>query len=367
MNGRIGNDSVAEGPSFGNGGPAAKRHRRSLAVALAALLILAVAAAAFLLSRPRSEAPSPGGTAGAAPASAAAQETSLSPSPSPTPTPTPEPPPAALNILLIGSDSRVNARAVAAAGGYSDQRADALVFIHLPADRQSVYGISIMRDLWVDIPGYGAAKVNAALELGGVPLMAKTVETLFNQRIDHTVMLDFEGFAAMTDALGGVDVDIKVPFTASVDARERFPAGVNRLNGAHALAFVRERHAFADGDYQRVRNQQTFLKAVLAKMASEGGLQDRNTVKQLITTVLPHVTVDPGLTFETLERLAFSLRSTAPGNGVFFTLPTAGNGITRDGQAIVLQNRAATAALSAALAAGSLGDYVAAHNLQNGN
>ena len=57
-----------------------------------------------------------------------------------------------------------------------------------------------------------------------------------------------------------------------------FPPGVNRLNGAQALAFVRERHAFADGDYQRVRNQQTFLKAVMAKMAAEGGLADRDTV-----------------------------------------------------------------------------------------
>ncbi len=115
-----------------------------------------------------------------------------------------------------------------------------------------------------------------------------------------------------------------------------FPPGVNRLNGAQALAFVRERKAFADGDYQRVRNQQTFLKAVMAKMAAEGGLADRNTVKQLVATVLPHVTVDPGLTVETLERLAFSLRSTAPGNGVFFTLPTAGVGTSRDGQSVIL-------------------------------
>ncbi len=146
-----------------------------------------------------------------------------------------------------------------------------------------------------------------------------------------------------------------------------FPAGVNRLNGPQALAFVRERHAFADGDYQRVRNQQTFLKAVMAKMAAEGGLSDRNTVKQLVTTVLPHVTVDPGLTVETLERLAFSLRSTAPGNGAFFTLPTAGVGTSRDGQSIILQNPAATAAVSAALASGTLGEYIAANELQNGN
>ena len=179
-------------------------------------------------------------------------------------------------------------------------------------------------------PATAAAKVNAGLELGGVPLMTQTVESLLGQKIDHTVMLDFQGFAAMTDALGGVDVDIKQAFQGTIDDHVYFPAGVNRLTGPQALSFVRERKAFGDGDYQRVRNQQTFLKAVMAKMAAEGGLSDRNTVKQLVATVLPHVTVDPGLTVETLERLAFSLRSTAPGNGVFFTLPTAGVGTSRD-------------------------------------
>jgi LCP family protein required for cell wall assembly len=303
----------------------------------------------------------------ATPAAAPARTPTPTPSAPPSPTPTPEPPAVALNILLIGSDSRVNERAAAAGGAASDQRGDALVLIHLPADRQGVYGISIMRDLWVNIPGHGAAKVNAGLELGGLPLMTKTVEALLGQHIDHTVMLDFQGFAAMTDALGGVDVNVKRAFTSTADDRVYFPAGMNRLNGLEALAFVRERHAFADGDYQRVRNQQTFLKAVMAKMASEGRLADRDTVRKLIKTVLPHVTLDASFTLESLENLAFSLRSTAPGRGVFFTLPTAGTGFSRDGQSIVLQNPAATAAVSAALGSGTLARYVAANNLQNGN
>jgi LCP family protein required for cell wall assembly len=269
--------------------------------------------------------------------------------------------------LLIGSDSRVNERAVAAGGSASDQRGDALVLIHLPADRKSVYGISIMRDLWVKIPGHGSAKVNAGLELGGLPLMTQTVETLLGRHIDHTVMLDFQGFAALTDALGGVDVNVEQAFTSTADDKVYFPAGVNRLNGLQALAFVRERHAFTDGDYQRVRNQQTFLKAVMAKMASEGRLADRDTVRKLIKTVLPHVTLDASFTVKSLENLAFTLRNTAPGRGVFFTLPTAGTGISPDGQSIVRQDPAATAALSAALGSGKLAGYVAAHNLQNGN
>lgn len=331
-----------------------------IAAVVAALLLIAVAAAAYVLSRPKAETAAPAASTAPAPATTPA-------TPAPTPTPTPDPPAVALNILLVGSDSRVNARAEAAAGNVSDQRGDTLVFIHLPADRQSVYGISIMRDLWVDVPGRGAAKVNAGLEVGGLPLMTQTVAALFGTHIDHTVMVDFEGFAALTDAVGGIDVDVTRPFTGTIESRHYFAPGVNRLNGALALDFVRERKAFADGDYQRVRNQQIFLKSVLAKVATEGVLADRATARQLVTTVLPHVTVDPGLTLETLERLAFSLRSTPPGSGVFFTLPTAGTGTSRDGQSIVVQDPAATAAVAAALGSGTLGDYVAANNLQNGN
>ena len=352
----------AEAAAGSTAAPGGTHRRRTIAIAIiSGLIVIAVAATAFLLNRPRNE------TAAPAQTSAPAPETPPAPTPEPTPTPTPDPPPAALNILLVGSDSRGNVRGEAAAGATSDQRGDALILLHLPADRQSIYGISIMRDLWVDIPGHGAAKINAGLELGGVPLMTQTVEALLGQPVNHTVMLDFQGFAAMTDALGGVDVNVTLPFTSTVDDIVYFPPGVNRLNGVQALAFVRERHAFTDGDYQRVRNQQTFLKAMMAKMAAEGGLSDRTTVKQLVQTVLPHVTVTPGLTVESLEQLAYSLRSTPPGNARFFTLPTAGIGTSRDGQSIIRQNPAATAAVSAALASGTLGEYIAANGFQNGN
>jgi polyisoprenyl-teichoic acid--peptidoglycan teichoic acid transferase len=327
---------------------------------LAVLLALAVGVAAYVLTRPGPGVPGTGGVA----IPAAASPAPAKPAPSNPPSPTPKPP-VAVNILLVGSDSRVNARAAAATGTASDQRGDALVFIHLPADRQSAYGISIMRDMWVDIPGHGKAKINMALALGGLPLMTQTVQALLGQHIDHAVMLDFQGFAALTDALGGVDVDIKQPFTGTVDDKVHFAAGVHRLNGVQALAFVRERHAFTDGDYQRVRNQQTFLKAVMAKMAAEGKLADPATVRNLIRTVLPHVTLDGSFTPASLADLTFSLRSTAPGRGMFFTLPTAGTGFSADGQSIVLPDKSGIAAVGAALAAGRLPQYAAAHRLGN--
>ena len=356
-------DPQATGGQAAQGTGGWSRRRKLITAVAAALLVVAVAVAAYLASRPGpASAPAPA-TSPAAPA----PTPTPSPTPSPTPTPTPEPPPTDLNILLIGSDSRVNARAEAASGARSDQRGDALVFLHLPADRQSIYGISIMRDLWVNVPGYGGAKVNAGLEFGGIPLETQTVGSLLGVPIDYTVMVDFEGFAALTDAVGGIDVNVTLPFTSTLESGHYFAPGVNRLNGALALDFVRERKAFADGDYQRVRNQQTFLKAVLAKSVGGGSLADRGSVHTFVSGVLPHVSVTPGLTPETLERLAFSLRAVPPGNGVFFTLPTAGVGTSSDGQSIVLQDPAATAEVAAALSSGTLPNYIVTHNFQNGN
>jgi LCP family protein required for cell wall assembly len=275
-----------------------------------------------------------------------------------------------MNILLVGSDSRGNSReqeAQAAAGTPTDQRADVLMLIHVPADRQKIYGISIMRDMWTDIPGYGQAKINATLELGGLPLVVRTVESLFNTHIDQTVMLDFGGLWAATDALGGVDVNVTVPFTSTHDTRHNFPAGVNHLTGGQALEFVRERYAFADGDFQRIRNQQTFLKAVIGKFMSAGTLTNPATVMNVVNAVRPHWTVSQGLTPEAMVRLGYSLRDVGPEDAMFFRLPDSGFGFSANGQSIVLQNPAAIAAVSAALAEGRLAEYVAANGFQGGN
>lgn len=343
-----------------------RRRRTVLAAIAAGLLVLTLALASSILARPSAGPATPPETV------PPVETTSPAPTPTPTPTPseTPEPPAVALNILLVGSDSRGNFReeeAAAAAGAYADQRADALMLVHVPADRQRLYGFSIPRDLWVGIPGYGWAKVNEALSVGGMPLMLRTVESLFGAPINHTVMMDFEGFRGLTDALGGVEVEIPVPFTSTHDSRHHFPAGINHLNGSTALEFVRERKAFLDGDFQRVRNQQTFLRSVLAKAARDGSLTSRAAARQLAATVLPYLWLDPGFTAQAIESLGFSLRGMDPGNAVFFTLPTAGVGTSTTGQSIVLPNWAVIEGLGAALREHRLGEYVAAYGLERGN
>lgn len=274
---------------------------------------------------------------------------------------------AALNILVMGSDSRGETGIDTRNGTATDQRADTLMLVHIPADRKDVYGISLMRDLWVEIPGHGESKINSALALGGVPLVVQTVESIFGQRIDHVMMVDFTGFKGLTDALGGVDVNVSVPFTSSDDLDIILTPGVNSLDGREALAFVRERYAFADGDYQRVRNQQTFLKGAIGKSLSAETVTNPFKVNNLVAAISPFVSVDKSLDAVTMGGLVMDLKDINPQNLFTFTTPTLGVGTSEDGQSIVLPHTKAIQEISAALASGTLGEYVAANHLESGN
>lgn len=248
------------------------------------------------------------------------------------------------NVLLIGSDSRagLDPDGDRAAGG----RSDTLMLAHVPADRQHVYLMSIMRDSWVDVPGHGQAKINAAYSWGGVPLTVQTVEQLLDVRIDHVAEVDLAGFADMTDALGGVTVQSPQDFTAR---GHRFVRGANRLDGEQALAFVRERYAFADADHTRVRNQQAFLRGVLDQVVSRGTLTNPGRLQEFVTATSAHLAVDPGLDAAAIARLGWSLRGIGPDDLVTFTMPTAGGGTTPDGQSFVSLDEHDRAAISTAL------------------
>lgn len=245
--------------------------------------------------------------------------------------PVPEGPAAsAHNILLLGSDTR---------GAIDDdlnavrgQRSDTIMVMHIPANREHVYVMSIMRDSWVDIPGRGKAKVNAALSYGGMPLVVQTVEALISARIDHVAVVDFDGFKGVTDALGGVDVNNQIAFSRGGHA---YPQGVQTLNGDEALGFVRERYAFRDGDFQRARNQQAYINAVMSKVLSADTLTDPGKISALVGSIAPYLKVDSGLDAAYVAGLGFELRGLRSDDITFFTAPTAGTGTSADGQSIV--------------------------------
>lgn len=271
--------------------------------------------------------------------------------------PTAGPAAQAMNILLLGSDSRGDSVDLAEGGDPSNQRSDTMMWLNIPADRKHLYLMSIMRDTWVDIPGVGPAKINAAMAYGGVPLVVQTLEGMFKTRIDHVAIVDFEGFKSITDALGGVEVNVPLDFT-SLHGQFTFKAGPQKLNGDQALAFVRERYAFVDGDYQRVKDQQIFLRAMLNGVLSASTLTNPLKLTDLVSKISPYVSVDTGLDSGTMGALALSLKTIRGSDVRTYTLPTLGTGNSADGQSIVNRDDSAIAAIGKALDNDTLGAYL---------
>lgn len=258
----------------------------------------------------------------------------------------------AQTILLLGSDTR------GALGDPDDPggRSDTIMVVHILADHDDIVVMSIMRDNWVEIPGHGEHKINAALLRGGVPLVVKTVEEFLDVRIDHVAVIDFEGFKGLSTALGGVTVDNPRAFRAR--SGDRFPAGEITLEGDAALAFVRERMSFPDGDYTRVKNQQLFIKGILNSLLSAETLTNPGRISDVVNSIAPYLQVDGGINMAYLIGLAFEMRDVRASDVTFFTTPTLGTG-NMNGQSIVRVDWAGIERLRTALRDGTLVDYAA--------
>ncbi|THG32294.1 LCP family protein [Naasia lichenicola] len=253
----------------------------------------------------------------------------------------------AQNILLLGADEAGWDASDGEAGATLDgQRSDTIIVLHVPASRTHIYAISILRDSWVDIPGHGMNKINAALALGGIPLMVQTVETLLDVRMDHVAAVSFEGFEGLTDALGGVSVDNTVAFEAD---GETFAVGTQLLDGEEALAYVRGRSEFPDGDIQRVKNQQAYIKGVLRGILTPETLLNPTTLSALVSSITPFVQVDADMNSTYISGLALELRSVRSGDITFSTAPISGPATSDDGQAILELDDAGMAELENAL------------------
>jgi len=232
----------------------------------------------------------------------------------------------AQNFLLVGSDVRApGATTGSGADSSGNGRSDTLMIIHLAADQKSAAVISIPRDSWVDIPGHGKNKINAAYAFGGPSLLVQTVESLTQIRIDHYLAIDFAGFAAMTDAVGGVSVVIPIDSYDSA-SRKRWKAGPQRMNGKDALLFVRQRHGLPGGDFDRIRHQDLFLQALMTKTTGAGQLANPLALTRLLTAVTTSLSVDSGLTSGALRSLALSLRGLHGSAVQFMTVPVTGTG-----------------------------------------
>ena len=164
------------------------------------------------------------------------------------------------NTLVMGSDSR-------GSNAVSGARADSILIFRTDPGKHLISMLSIPRDLSVPIPGHGVNKINAAFAYGGPKLLIRTVNHLTGLKINHVVLVDFQGFRELIDSLGGVTIQnpTKVISSQPFDGHGwRFEKGTITLDGRHALAYSRIRHTTnpRDSDITRTQRQQRVMTAL---------------------------------------------------------------------------------------------------------
>ncbi len=257
----------------------------------------------------------------------------------------------AQNILLIGNDSRAGATpaeltALHTGHDTTTVNTDTMMVLHVPVDGGKPSIISFPRDSWVTIPGYGKGKLNSAYsdaynaarnrhasekaaESAGVLLTLRTITQLTGLHIDHYVQINLLGFYRISEAIGGVQVCLLHAQNARTETGGNgpglsginLPAGVSTIEGAQALAFVRQRHGLPHGDLDRIRRQQEFLSAAFRKVVSAGVLLNPFKLHNLLSAISSSLLTDPSLDLLSLAR-SFELLSA--GEITFATLPNNG-------------------------------------------
>ncbi|MBQ1099364.1 LCP family protein [Streptomyces sp. b94] len=238
----------------------------------------------------------------------------------------------ARNVLLIGSDSRSGDGNARYGRDTGTERSDTTILLHLAAGRDSATAVSLPRDLMVDVPDCRRpdgsrtepvlAQFNYAYEVGGSACSIRTVEKLTGVRIDHHVVVDFQGFKELVDALDGVEVCLRKPVDDK-DAKLRLPAGRVTLDGEQALGYVRARKSLGDGsDTDRMDRQQRFLGALVNKAQSNGVLLNPMKLYPVLDAATSSLMTDPDLaSLRGLYDLARGLRGIPTERVQFLTVP----------------------------------------------
>jgi len=247
------------------------------------------------------------------------------------------PPSGPLNILLAGVDRRAGLTAAQEAelhvGHDVSFNSDTMMLIHVSADHSTVTVVSLPRDSWVDIPGHGMSKINAAYGLGGPRLMVQTVEQTTGVTIDSYVEVNFLGFVKVIDALGGVEVCLPQA-VSDPSSGLSLRAGKHHVTGITALKYARDRHSFATEDLARIGNQQRLLSSLLNEAISGGTLANPVRLSSFLSAALAAVKVDRGLN---VTALADRMRNISASDVTFTTVPIANaNYLTPTGQSAVL-------------------------------
>jgi LCP family protein required for cell wall assembly len=252
-----------------------------------------------------------------------------------------------LNILVAGLDertglTRLQQERLHVGQNTGETNTDTLMMVHVPADHRFVRVVSLPRDSWVNIPGHGMNKINAALGLGGPQLMVQAVEQATGLTINDYVEVNFLGFVKVIDALGGVNICL--PYAVDdPDSGLRVSAGVHHVDGITALEFARDRHSFPTSDLARIQDQQQLISTALSEGISSGMLADPVRLERFLSATSAAIRVDQGFN---VVSLADELRGLSSRDVTFTTVPLASTSYTTPtGESAVLWNSSAAAAL----------------------
>jgi len=268
------------------------------------------------------------------------------------------------NYLLIGSDSRAfvdnaaDAKAFGSKATQTGQRSDTIMVAHVNSDG-SGFLVSFPRDLWVEIPGLGHAKINAAFNAGPQRII-ETIENDFQIPISHYLQVDFAGFRNIVNAIGSIPIYFPTPARDRKSGLYITTAGCHRLNGDDALAYVRSRYyeSLQNGTYSfdptsdlgRIKRQQYFLRTLASEVVKAAERKPWRAM-HLLDTMLANLQRDPKLTFSSLRPLAYAFHG-GSADLQTRTLPTHPQNI--DGQsALVLDDAQAAPILARLRAQGS--------------
>jgi LCP family protein required for cell wall assembly len=272
------------------------------------------------------------------------------------------------NILLLGLDSRRDNDGnpipkeiskllhvgPVSVGGYNT---NTMILIHLPAGGKKAVAISIPRDDYVNVPGYGMKKIKEAygyakyaedsrLYKEGIQQPARehlardagraaaitTVSQFLGVPIDHFAEINMIGFYDLANALGGIQVCLNKAVNDTQYSGAVFPAGLQTITGADALKFVRQRHGLPNGDLDRTHRQQAFIAGVITKFRTQGIFSDIGKISGLLNVAKKDVVIDSG--FDVLGFLP-QAKALTSGNIKFHTLPIEGY-VMRNGQSVNL-------------------------------
>src|SRR3984957_15883774 len=248
----------------------------------------------------------------------------------------------ALDILMVGMDSRSDAHGNPLSPEELASNTDTIILVRIPDNGKSATAISIPRDTYVSAPGLGKTKINGVygqtkeekrvslVESGvaadeaeregteaGREALIKTVADLTGVTVDHYAEIGLLGFSLITDALGGVNVCLKQPVFEPLSGAD-FSAGPQKLNGPQALSFVRQRHELPPGDLDRVVRQQVVMSSLAHQVISGKTLSSPATMNRLQSAIQRSVVLSSG--WDIMD-FVNQLQKLAAGKVAFATIP----------------------------------------------